>query len=162
MEPEGMSRRIGTLRAIAERHGTASMRRSGRQHAFGTTGSIQRRRYVAGKLSRKESRRPAPPPQSAWQQRTGLRIKRPKSTGGSQRDAFNFRFAPAKVVARVGQHVRIDHPSYQAVYGKYHPAFEAFKTAISTCINPAPTQHSTELHCLLTLRFQTFEASIAA
>ena len=50
----------------------------------------------------------------------------------------------------------------KCLYGKYYSAFEAFKHAISTCINQAPTQHRTELHSLLTLRFQTFETSIAA
>lgn len=54
------------------------------------------------------------------------------------------------------------HVKKKCLYGKYYPAFDAFKTAISACINQAPTQHGTELHSLLTLRFQTFEPSIAA
>jgi transposase len=48
------------------------------------------------------------------------------------------------------------------LYCKYYPSFAEFKQAISVCIQQAPLQHETELHSLLTLRFQTFPHSTAA
>ena len=54
------------------------------------------------------------------------------------------------------------HVKKKCLYGKYYPTFDAFKQAISTCIAPAHALHSTELHSLLTLRFQTFESKRAA
>jgi transposase len=45
----------------------------------------------------------------------------------------------------------------QCLYSHYYPDFAAFKTAISSCLNDAPTTHKAAVDSLLTLRFQHFE-----
>ena len=44
-----------------------------------------------------------------------------------------------------------------AVYGKYHPDFASFRTAIEGTPAAIPTAHADKLASLMTLRFQTFE-----
>jgi transposase len=44
-----------------------------------------------------------------------------------------------------------------AVYGKYHPDFASFQTAIETTLAGIPTTHADKLAALMTLQFQTFE-----
>lgn len=43
-----------------------------------------------------------------------------------------------------------------AVYGKYHPDFASFRTAIETTLAGIPTTHADKLASLMTLQFQTF------
>jgi transposase len=45
----------------------------------------------------------------------------------------------------------------RSVYGKYHPNFASFRSAIEATLNGAPTTHAAELASLMTLRFQRFE-----
>ncbi len=45
----------------------------------------------------------------------------------------------------------------RALYGRYHPAFADFRTAIEETINNIPTTHATDLASLMTLNFQRFE-----
>ena len=45
----------------------------------------------------------------------------------------------------------------QCLYAKYHPDFDALKTAITQCLDQTHTVHKQALDSLLTLRFQTFE-----
>jgi len=44
----------------------------------------------------------------------------------------------------------------KVLYAKYYADFGAFKTAIGSCLDEAPTKHKPDLDSLLTLRFQTF------
>ena len=43
------------------------------------------------------------------------------------------------------------------LYGKYHPRFDDFRTAIQTCLSQIRTVHRKRLKTLMTLNFQTFE-----
>ena len=43
------------------------------------------------------------------------------------------------------------------LYGKYHPRFDAFRTAIQACLSQISTTHRDPLTSLMTLNFQTFE-----
>jgi transposase len=43
------------------------------------------------------------------------------------------------------------------LYGKYHPRFDDFRTAIQTCLSQVSTAHRNPLKSLMTLNFQTFE-----
>lgn len=45
----------------------------------------------------------------------------------------------------------------ECLYSKYYPKFDAFKQALTECIENAPTQHKDELETLLTWNFQSFE-----
>jgi transposase len=45
----------------------------------------------------------------------------------------------------------------QSVYGKYHPDFASFRTAIETTLAGIPNRHAKDLASLMTLNFQTFE-----
>jgi len=45
----------------------------------------------------------------------------------------------------------------RSVYGKYHPNFASFRSAIEATLRGAPTTHAAELASLMTLRFQRFE-----
>lgn len=45
----------------------------------------------------------------------------------------------------------------QSVYGKYHPDFASFRTAIETTLSGITTKHANALASLMTLDFQTFE-----
>ena len=44
-----------------------------------------------------------------------------------------------------------------AVYGKYHPTFGDFRTAIQGVLDAVPTTHADRLASLMTLNFQEFE-----
>lgn len=51
----------------------------------------------------------------------------------------------------------------RALYGRYHPTFAEFQTAIQETINGLPTTHAEPLATLMTLNFQKFEdASLLA
>ena len=43
------------------------------------------------------------------------------------------------------------------LYGRYHPRFDEFRTAIQTCLSEVSTVHRNALKKLMTLNFQTFE-----
>jgi transposase len=43
------------------------------------------------------------------------------------------------------------------LYGKYHPRFDDFRTAIQNCLSELRTKHRKRLRTLMTLNFQTFE-----
>lgn len=43
------------------------------------------------------------------------------------------------------------------LYGRYHPCFDEFRTAIQTCLSEVSTVHRNALKKLMTLNFQTFE-----
>ncbi len=43
------------------------------------------------------------------------------------------------------------------VYSVYYPDFDAFKFAISSCLDQSHTTHKSALDSLLTLRFQSFD-----
>jgi transposase len=43
------------------------------------------------------------------------------------------------------------------LYGRYHPRFDAFRSAIERCLSEISTSHQTALKRLMTLNFQTFE-----
>jgi transposase len=45
----------------------------------------------------------------------------------------------------------------RAIYGRYHPTFAEFRTAIEQTIAELPTTHATNLATLMTLNFQRFE-----
>lgn len=45
----------------------------------------------------------------------------------------------------------------RAVYGKYHPTFAEFRTAIEQTLAGIPTTHAQQLQSLMTLNFQQFE-----
>jgi transposase len=45
----------------------------------------------------------------------------------------------------------------RSLYGRYHPTFADFKTAIEATITNIPTTHATDLASLMTLNFQHFE-----
>lgn len=45
----------------------------------------------------------------------------------------------------------------KALYGRYYPRFDEFRTAIQTCLSEVSTTHRTALETLMTLNFQTFE-----
>ena len=45
----------------------------------------------------------------------------------------------------------------EALYGRYHPSFADFKTAIETVLDQLPTKHRDKLASLLTLNFQVFD-----
>ena len=45
----------------------------------------------------------------------------------------------------------------KSVYGKYHPNFAAFKTAIEDTLSQLGTTHADSLTSLMTLNFQEFE-----
>ena len=45
----------------------------------------------------------------------------------------------------------------KSVYGKYHPNFASFRTAIEDTLARVPTTHADKLASLMTLRFQTFK-----
>lgn len=45
----------------------------------------------------------------------------------------------------------------RSIYGRYHPTFANFRTAIETTISNIPTTHATALASLMTLNFQQFE-----
>ena len=45
----------------------------------------------------------------------------------------------------------------QCLYSIYYPDFNAFKEAISSCLDQCHTTYKEELNSLLTLRFQSFE-----
>jgi transposase len=45
----------------------------------------------------------------------------------------------------------------RAIYGRYHPTFADFRTAIEQTIAELPTTHATSLATLMTLNFQRFE-----
>lgn len=45
----------------------------------------------------------------------------------------------------------------RSVYGKYHPDFASFRTAIEGTLVGIPTTHASALESLMTLQFQTFE-----
>jgi transposase len=45
----------------------------------------------------------------------------------------------------------------QCLYSIYYADFNAFKEAISSCLNQCHTTHKQELESLLTLRFQSFK-----
>jgi transposase len=47
------------------------------------------------------------------------------------------------------------------LYSRYYQTFAQFKAAIVTCIADAPVKKEAQLHSLLSLRFQVFEASTA-
>ncbi|MDY3558849.1 transposase, partial [Gemmata sp. JC673] len=44
-----------------------------------------------------------------------------------------------------------------SVYGRYHPDFASFRTAIETTLAGISTTHANTLQSLMTLKFQTFE-----
>ena len=45
----------------------------------------------------------------------------------------------------------------RALYGRYHPDFASFRTAIETEIEHLPTIHNSAITSLMTLNFQTFK-----
>lgn len=45
----------------------------------------------------------------------------------------------------------------RAIYGRYHCAFESFRTAIEDTIDRLPTDHADSLASLMTLKFQQFD-----
>lgn len=45
----------------------------------------------------------------------------------------------------------------RSLYGRYHPAFTDFRTAIEETITQLSTTHATDLASLMTLKFQRFE-----
>ena len=45
----------------------------------------------------------------------------------------------------------------KSVYGKYHPNFASFRTAIEATLEGVSTTHASALKSLMTLKFQTFE-----
>jgi transposase len=45
----------------------------------------------------------------------------------------------------------------QSVYGKYHPTFASFQTAIESTLASLSTSHATKLKTLMTLTFQEFD-----
>ena len=45
----------------------------------------------------------------------------------------------------------------RALYGRYHPDFDSFRTAIETEIEQLPTTHKSAIASLMTLNFQTFK-----
>ena len=45
----------------------------------------------------------------------------------------------------------------QSVYGKYHPNFDSFRTAIEKTLAEIPTTHAQRLESLMTLKFQEFK-----
>ena len=45
----------------------------------------------------------------------------------------------------------------RALYGRYHPDFTSFRTAIETEIEQLTTTHNSAIASLMTLNFQTFE-----
>jgi hypothetical protein len=50
-----------------------------------------------------------------------------------------------------------------AMYGKYHPTFADFRTAVQEVLDRIPTTHASKLESLMTLNFQEFEdASLLA
>jgi transposase len=45
----------------------------------------------------------------------------------------------------------------RSLYGRYHPTFADFRTAVEATITNIPTTHATDLASLMTLNFQQFE-----
>ena len=45
----------------------------------------------------------------------------------------------------------------RSLYGRYHPTFADFRTAIEETLTNIPTQHANDLASLMTLNFQQFE-----
>ena len=45
----------------------------------------------------------------------------------------------------------------RALYGRYHPTFADFQTAIQDTIDKIPSHHATQLESLMTLNFQEFK-----
>ena len=45
----------------------------------------------------------------------------------------------------------------RALYGRYHPTFADFRSAIEQTLDQIPTTHATDLKSLMTLNFQQFE-----
>jgi transposase len=45
----------------------------------------------------------------------------------------------------------------QSVYGKYHPAFASFRSAIEATLQNLPTTHADKMKTLMTLDFQEFD-----
>jgi transposase len=51
----------------------------------------------------------------------------------------------------------------RSVYGRYHPNFASFRSAVEATLAGVPTTHAKDLESLMTLEFQTFEdASLLA
>jgi transposase len=45
----------------------------------------------------------------------------------------------------------------RSVYGRYHPNFASFRTAIEATLAGIPTAHAKAMESLMSLKFQTFE-----
>jgi transposase len=63
-----------------------------------------------------------------------------------------YAFGGAKPYERLWKFVK-----KQCLYSIYYADFNAFKEAISSCLNQCHTTHKRELESLLTLRFQSFK-----
>ena len=45
----------------------------------------------------------------------------------------------------------------QTAYGRYHPTFAAFRSAVQDVLDRVPTTHAEKLASLMTLNFQEFD-----
>jgi len=45
----------------------------------------------------------------------------------------------------------------RSLYGRYHPTFASFQTAVQETLDGLPTTHAEQLKTLMTLNFQLFD-----